>query len=284
MSKRFILLLSSAILILSSINFAQIITEQPNSQGVIQGATATFSVHTIGGTSFEWYVNDILIGGATDSSYTTPPASLGSDGSEFKVVVSDGVNPNDTSDVAILYVTATGSRVAGGQTVLYNFDEGSGTTINDVSGFGSPLNLTINNPSAVTWSPVGLQVKDTALINSSTATKVIDAVTASNEITVELWIRPLLTNFNRIFNLTFFNTEVNFGIETLPPYGYNFVARTTTTNNQGIPGTLDTTGLGTDTVHLVFTFRDSVAKIYKNGTEVISKNIGGDFSNWNDLA
>ena len=104
MSKRFILLLSSAILILSSISFAQIITEQPNSYGVIEGGTATFSVHTIGGTSFQWYVNDILISGATDSSYTTPPAPLASNGSEFKVVVSDGVNPDDTSDAAILYV------------------------------------------------------------------------------------------------------------------------------------------------------------------------------------
>ncbi len=68
------------------------------------------------------------------------------------VIVSDGINPNDTSDVAILYVTATGSRVTGGQTVLYNFDDASGTTIHDASGFGSPLDLTISNPSAVSWS------------------------------------------------------------------------------------------------------------------------------------
>ena len=284
MSKRFILLLSTITLILSSISFAQIITGQPNSHGVIQGGTATFSVHTIGGTSFQWYVNDIPIGGATDSSYTTPPASLVSNGSEFKVVVSDGVNPNDTSDVAILYVTATGSRVTGGQIVLYNFDEGSGTTVHDVSGVGAPLNLTIDNPDAVLWSPVGLLAKDTALITSPTATKVIDAVVASNEITAELWVKPFKVRNDRVFVLSSGTTEIDFGIETNPPDGYNFVNRTTTTNTQGIPGTLDTTGIGTDTVHLVFTFRDGISKIYKNGAEVYSKNIGGDLSNWNAAA
>ena len=284
MSKRFILLLSSAILILSSISFAQIITEQPNSYGVIEGGTATFSVHTIGGTSFQWYVNDILISGATDSSYTTPPAPLASNGSEFKVVVSDGVNPDDTSDAAILYVTATGSRVTGGQTVLYNFDEGDGTTINDVSGFETPLDLTINNSSNVSWTSAGLFAEDTALINSSSvATKVIDAVIASNEVTIELWIRPISTDLSKIFNLTNFLTEINFDVEELDAQ-YNVGIRTTATNDLGSPGTLDTTGIVLNITHVVVTFKDGVTKIYRNGSEVISKNIGGDFSNWDNGA
>ena len=164
MSKRFILLFSSIILILSFINSvqAQIITQQPHTQGVIQGSTATFSVNTSGGTSFQWYRNDTLIVSANDSIYITPSTSLALNGAQYKVIVSDGVNPNDTSDVAILYVTATGSRVTGGQIVLYNFDEGGGTTIHDASGFGTPLNLTINNPSNISWSSVGLLVKDSA--------------------------------------------------------------------------------------------------------------------------
>ncbi len=82
MSKRFILLLSSVLFLLSFINFAQaqIITKQPVSRGTIQGGTATFSVHTVGGTSFQWYVNNTPIGGATDSNYTTPATILASDG------------------------------------------------------------------------------------------------------------------------------------------------------------------------------------------------------------
>ncbi len=76
MSKRFILLLSTITLIFSSFSFvqAQIITVQPQTQGVIQNSTATFSVHTSGGTSFQWYRNDTLIVSANDSIYTTPPS------------------------------------------------------------------------------------------------------------------------------------------------------------------------------------------------------------------
>ena len=73
---------------------------------------------------------------------------------------------SDSSNAANLYVTAMENRVTGGEIVLYNFDEGSGNTIHDVSGVGTPLNLTINKPSTVSWSAAGLQVKNTALINS----------------------------------------------------------------------------------------------------------------------
>ena len=117
------------------------------------------------------------------------------------------------------------------------------------------------------------------------ATKVIEAITASNELSVELWIRPLMIRSDMIFVLSESHSDVNFGTGTYSPYGYNFVARTTTTNSQGIPGTLETTGVGTaDTVHLVFTFKDGIGKIYKNGVEVDLEYIGGDFSNWNDQA
>ncbi len=44
-------------------------------------------------------------------------------------------------------------RVTDSLVVLYRFNEGSGTTINDVSGYGTPLNLTIENTDSVTWQP-----------------------------------------------------------------------------------------------------------------------------------
>ena len=287
MSKRFILQFSSIIIILSSISLfgqAPAIITQPSNQGVIEGQTATFFVEASGDTlSYQWYKDGALISGATDSAYTTPATVLADNGAEFSVAVTNSYG-TDSSDAAILYVTATGSRVTAGQIVLYNFDEGSGTTINDASGYGSPLNLTISDPSTVSWSPVSLLVKDTSLISSAIATKVIDASTASNEITVELWLRPFKIRNDRIFVLSQSTTEVNFGVETYPPNGFNVAARTTTTNNQGIPGTLETTGTSNDLTHLIFTFRDSVSKVYKNGVEVASGDIGGDFSNWNDLA
>ena len=250
MKKRVTLCLTIFLLIFSSISIfsqAPVITKQPHSQGVIVGQTATFSVEASGDTlTYQWYLNDNPIGGATDSIYTSPITTLAHNGEQFYVIVSN-THGKDTSKTVTLYVTDNGSRVNGGQIALYMFNEGGGTTINDVSGFDSPLNLTINKPSVVSWSSTGLLVKDTALINSSIyANKIIDTVTANNEITIEIWLRPLtLVNnqVNRILDLTWGSSETDFGVETFPPSGYNFVIRTTTTNNNGIPGTVDTTGI-----------------------------------------
>lgn len=43
------------------------------------------------------------------------------------------------------------ARVTGDQLVLYTFKEGSGTTVNDVSGVGSALNLTVANEAILSW-------------------------------------------------------------------------------------------------------------------------------------
>ena len=43
------------------------------------------------------------------------------------------------------------ARVTGDQIVLYTFKEGSGTTVNDVSGVGSALHLTVASEAALSW-------------------------------------------------------------------------------------------------------------------------------------
>ena len=114
MSKRFILQFSSIIIILSSISLfgqAPAIITQPSNQGVIEGQTATFFVEASGDTlSYQWYKDGALISGATDSAYTTPATVLADNGAEFSVAVTNSYG-TDSSDAAILYVTATGSRV-----------------------------------------------------------------------------------------------------------------------------------------------------------------------------
>ncbi len=85
-------------------------------------------------------------------------------------------------------------RVTLGQQVLYTFEEGTGTTVTDVSGVGTPLNLTIETPAAATWVAGGLSVNGNALIASvGAASKVITAVKASNALTIEAWIIPANT-------------------------------------------------------------------------------------------
>ncbi|UCE49840.1 MAG: DUF4038 domain-containing protein, partial [Phycisphaerales bacterium] len=75
---------------------------------------------------------------------------------------------------------------------LYNFQQGQGDTILDISNAGKPLNLKISDTSAVKWLPSGgLSIHAHSLISSSDpAAKVSKAVRKSHEITIEAWIKP----------------------------------------------------------------------------------------------
>ena len=280
MIKRATSLFIFIILMISSMNlFGQIpiITKQPHSHGVIVGQKATFFVLASGtGLTYQWYLNDTPIGGATDSVYVTPTTTLAHNGEQFYVIVSN-ISGKDTSKTAILYVTASGSRVTASQVALYNFKEGKGNIINDVSGFGTPVNLTIHNPSFVDWSRNGLYVNDNAMIYSSIGTKIKDAIIANDEITVELWIRPLSIKNDRIFDFAAVGNQINFEVGRYPlKKGYNILLRTTNTDEEGIPGTVDTSGLNTALTQVLFTFKDGIVKVYENGDEITSENIGGD--------
>jgi hypothetical protein len=83
------------------------ITSQPESQSVIAGQTATFSVVATGtGTlTYQWKKSGAAISGATVASYTTPATTSAVNGAQFAVVVTDG-SESLTSSSAILTVTA----------------------------------------------------------------------------------------------------------------------------------------------------------------------------------
>ena len=66
-----------------------LVITQPANQTVMVGQTATFAV-TASGTgpmSYQWYKNGVPIGGATSSTYTTPPTVAGDTGALFTVSV-----------------------------------------------------------------------------------------------------------------------------------------------------------------------------------------------------
>src|SRR5690242_14519535 len=78
---------------------APAITAQPVNQSVTAGQNATFSVAATGTAplSYQWNRNGASIPGATLSSYITPTTTIGDDGAQFAVVVSNAagsVNSN----------------------------------------------------------------------------------------------------------------------------------------------------------------------------------------------
>ena len=84
-----------------------------------------------------------------------------------------------------------------GLVVLYDFEEGAGTTIRDRSQAAPPLDLRIETPRVVRWKPGAIAIDGSAAIASAApATKIVEAVTKSGEISIEAWVKPANTTQN----------------------------------------------------------------------------------------
>ncbi|MFQ5864131.1 MAG: choice-of-anchor D domain-containing protein [bacterium] len=179
-------------------------------------------------------------------------------------------------------------RVTVGQQALYTFDEGAGTTVNDVSGVGLPLHLIMADSTATSWIDGGLSItSETSLFSFAAATKLIDAMQSSHSVTIEAWVQALNTTQSgpaRIVTLSVEAASRNF---TLAQNGdaYDIRLRTTDTDDNGKPSIASSPGtLTTQLAHVIYT-RDASGqvKLYIDGVEQVSATVGGDFSNWSQM-
>jgi hypothetical protein len=201
---------------------------------------------------------------------------------------------NSSIDASGIGGVANLGRVGEGLQALYTFDAtGANDTVLDVSGVGNPLNLTIAEPSNVVWGDDGfgngvLTITDDTLISSlQPATKLINAITKSNELTIEAWVAPENLNQSgpaRIASLSGNKRNRNF---TLGQEGnaYSARLRTSSTDNNGMGDGLLTGPAGSATTgltHVVYTREaDGDANLYIDNKLVTSKKVTGDLSNWN---
>lgn len=123
--------------------------------------------------------------------------------------------------------------------VLYTFREGRGEIVHDTAGKGEPLNLTIEDPDAVSWLPEGglTVTAKTLMASSGPATKIIQAIKSSGALSLETWIKPANTTQSgpaRIVTLSQDPSHRNF---TLGQGGtaYEMRFRTTATSPNGEP-------------------------------------------------
>lgn len=202
--------------------------------------------------------------------------------------------PTPTAVAAVPVPTADANQlplVLSGLQALYTFEEGSGTVVRDVSGVGPTLDLTVRDVNAIRWVAGGLVINAPTLIASDTAaTKVIDAVRASNEITVEAWVEPATTTQDgpaRIVTISHNTLNRNVTLSQglwgdQPPDLYDARLRTTATDANGEPSLSTPAGtLTTALTHVVYTrATNQEATLYVNGAEQISWITGGDMSNW----
>jgi len=178
-----------------------------------------------------------------------------------------------------------GSRVRRGLVALYDFQSPDGTLVKDRSGAGKPIDLRIGDTKAVRRSRGLLEVRRRTLIRSEKpASRIIDAVRKSGEITIEAWLQPAETGQSgpaRIITLSSSPSERNF---TLGQEGDRFDVRlrTTKTSRNGIPSLSSASkSLQTKLTHVVYTRdRSGRAQITINGQAASSRKVNGKTSNW----
>src|SRR5580658_2327268 len=183
------------------------VVSQPANQSVTVGQTATFSV-TATGTgplAYQWYDNGVAITGATSSTYTTPPTTLGNSGSVFTVTVTN-LAGTVTSMGATLTVTSippvAKSLVPSNATPPYNtsvnlfptFSGGTGVigsmgvgssdiTASAASGssYPTPLLTSTKTYTLTVTSPQGTVVSTTCVVTPTPVT--ITPITPANQTT-----------------------------------------------------------------------------------------------------
>ena len=187
------------------------------------------------------------------------------------------------SRVAVRYVPSR--RATDGLLALYTLEEGSGAVVRDTAGSGKPLDLRIGDPAAAKWVPGGIGIREaTTVASGGAAAKIIDAVRASNAITIEAWLKPADTRQNgpaRIISLSKdpYNRNFTLGQER---DRYEVRLRTTSTGENGMkPALASRGGARTRLSHVAYT-RDAAgnAAFYVDGVEAGSRSIGGETSNW----
>ena len=179
----------------------------------------------------------------------------------------------------------TFNRTDDGLVALYNFTEGTGNTIYDVSNVGSPLNLVIEDQNAVSWNDDSLSVNSETRISSpEAATKIIDSCQSSNELTIEAWVTPENTTQDGPARIVTISKDSGNRNTTLGQEGssFDFRLRTTNTNNNGIFGFPSTSGEVTTSLTQLTVTSDANGNInmYSNGGLIASDTLTGDYSNW----
>ncbi|MBN2445188.1 MAG: Ig-like domain-containing protein [Phycisphaerae bacterium] len=231
-----------------------------------------------------------------DEATVTLTTTVLSEGVTYTLMVSNVMDQADPPNTILpgsstTFHYTTWDRVTQDLVVLYDFEEGAGTTVHDISGTGTPLNLVVDDETKVTWTTHGVRIDTNArLASASVASELAVACMNSHEVTIEAWIIP--------------TTAVQGGpacIVTLSPHAnsrdftlghgledgtaadaYNVRLRTTTTNDNGIPGLTTANGSVLEGLqHVVYT-RDAegAAVIYIDGVPVGTGTIDGNFTTW----
>ncbi len=213
-----------------------------------------------------------------------------------KAINNAGSSANSNRKVASTLSIAETKRVKDGLIAYYNFNYNPDYIVYDLSGFGEPLDLKIQQPSSVRWgSHNTLEVLSAGMITSTvSAGKITSALKKTKAITLECWIRPdepAISNTSRLISLASDNDDIGFVLDQRftnlgneKSMNYCVRLKTRSTNSSGypeivLPDNIQYSGLQ----HIVYV-HDSAGNetLYFNGEKVAGGYRPGDFSTWSD--
>jgi hypothetical protein len=126
-----------------------------------------------------------------------------------------GKSTSSNKSVASTLSVAETKRFKDGLIAYYNFGYNPDYLIYDLSGYGTPLTLKVQTPSAVQWNNNNrLEVlTGTSIVSTAKANKIVSAVAKTGQITMECWIRPAepeQSSSSRVISLGINDDEVGF--------------------------------------------------------------------------
>jgi len=185
-------------------------------------------------------------------------------------------------------------RVTDGLVALYDFEEGSGTTVHDRSGRADLVDLVIPTAAFVTWVDGGLRLDEsTQVVSADAAVKIVSACLESGEVTLEAWVRAASSTFSgsgplRIVTLSdgLYDSNIALGQggfatgEPQSAYSVRIVTSTTGTDSEGVESAAGAVS-SSRIVHVVFTRNDAgVQTLYVDGAVAGSGVLSGDLTAW----
>jgi chitodextrinase len=186
-----------------------------------------------------------------------------------------------------------GERVEDGLIAFYNFSEGEGDIVEDLSKYGTPMNLKIKQEGVATQWLIGQGLRllgNTIIEYEGSPNKLIDEISRTDEITMEVWIKQESINQSgpaRIITLSEGTDQraITIGHEgNNSIFNYNVRLSTSFTGVNGLPQLSTQLGFFSETLHHVIYTRsmDGTEEIYVNGWKLASGNKIGNFASWSD--
>jgi hypothetical protein len=186
------------------------------------------------------------------------------------------------------YLPANAIRTQQGLLLLYDFSETTGTVIHDKSNVDPKLDLTIPDPSKVTWLNPGLSVTAATIVKATALrTKLDPNVFSTKGITIEAWIKPLNNTQEgpaRIISFSKDSADRNFTFgQSADVWNQRF--RTSENPGNGSNPSVSTAAASIAATpvlqHVVYTRdKDGNAEMYMNKVDITELLIPGDLTNW----